>query len=82
MLRSLLPFLLVVFCATSAQASVLATRVPEGRTVVVDGRFDEEVWQTAHTVEDFVGTRPTEGFDPAGTTSVRVLYDDEKLYFA
>jgi len=66
----------------AASAAVHAERLPDGEAILVDGRFDEAAWARAPVVDEFVGVRPTEGFEPAGATSVRVLYDDKKLYFA
>jgi len=65
-----------------ASAAVHAQRVPPGQTIVIDGDLGEAAWADAPVTDDFVGVRPTEGFAPAGETTVRVLYDDQKLYFA
>lgn len=80
-MRSILP-LLVLLVPSVANGAVHAARVPEGKAVVIDGRLDDEAWLDAPVVDDFVGIRPTEGFEPSGSTTVRVLFDDQKLYFA
>jgi hypothetical protein len=64
-----------------AAAPVVAERLVEGEKIVVDGVADEEAWARAVPVEGFVGSAPTEGFDPAGDTSVHVLTDATHLYF-
>src|SRR6185436_14907338 len=56
-----------------------AYRVPSG-SVRVDGRLDEELWQRAPAVTDFVQAEPTEGAAPADPMDVRFVYDETALY--
>jgi len=48
--------------------------------VEIDGRLDENAWDRAPTVNNFVQGIPTEGAPAAQPTRVRFLYDDETLY--
>lgn len=48
---------------------------------VIDGILNEQVWQFAVPVSNFIQYDPVEGDEPTEKTSVRVLYDDEGLYF-
>jgi hypothetical protein len=59
---------------------VRAERLLEGEQILVDGLADEEAWQRAEAVTDFVGYSPTEGFEPVGDTSVRLLTNETHLY--
>jgi len=59
-----------------------AVPLVEGEKLVVDGRLDEAAWQRAEVISDFSGMYPTEGFEPAGSTRVRILTDSKHLYFA
>jgi hypothetical protein len=54
--------------------------------IVVDGRLDEEDWQKAQPGSDFVwmvgaGSGPEHEGDQPAKTNVRVLFDDEAVYF-
>ncbi len=74
--------------ASSAQAPVngaadrkraTATRVANG-SIRVDGRLDDEAWQKATPITDFIQKEPTEGAPPTDAMDVRLVYDDDVLY--
>ena len=46
----------------------------------LDGRLDDEVWQRAHFISDFLQKEPEQGSQPTDSTSVAVVYDDKALY--
>ena len=83
----------VLFClslASSARAQApvngagnrkqaTAARVPNG-SIRVDGRLDDEAWQKATPITDFIQKEPTEGASPTDAMDVRIVYDDEVLY--
>lgn len=48
--------------------------------IVIDGRLDEEEWQSAPAVTNFTQLDPTEGDPISQPTEVRFLYDDEAIY--
>ncbi|HUQ86661.1 MAG TPA: DUF5916 domain-containing protein [Vicinamibacterales bacterium] len=56
-----------------------AARVPNG-SIHVDGRIDEEVWQKASPITDFIQKEPVEGAKPTDPMEVRLAYDDDGLY--
>ena len=56
-----------------------ATRVPNG-SLRIDGRLDEEAWQKATPITDFVQKEPVENAAPTDKMEVRLLYDDDVLY--
>ncbi|MDO8677913.1 MAG: DUF5916 domain-containing protein [Acidobacteriota bacterium] len=56
-----------------------ATRVANG-SIRVDGGLDDEAWQKATPITDFVQKEPTEGAAPTDAMEVRLLYDDDALY--
>lgn len=47
----------------------------------IDGIIDEAVWQKAPVATDFVLMEPNEGQLAEAQTEVRILYDDDNLYF-
>ena len=59
---------------------VQATRTPTPPNI--DGRLDDTVWHQAPTIADFFQRDPIEGAPPTEQTQVRILFDDEHLYFA
>ncbi len=48
----------------------------------IDGRLDDEVWLQAPPRADFFQREPLEGAPPTERTEVRILFDDENIYFA
>ncbi|HEY6506929.1 MAG TPA: DUF5916 domain-containing protein [Vicinamibacterales bacterium] len=48
--------------------------------LVIDGRLDEEMWQAASPVSDFVQAEPLQGRPISERTEVRILYDDDAIY--
>lgn len=73
--------LLPVLLATQALSAppALATRTATPPTL--DGRLDDAVWARAKVHGDFVQHFPHHGAPPSEPTRVRILYDDEALYF-
>ena len=49
---------------------------------LIDGRLNEEVWQTAAVIEDLHQVRPTEYSEPSEPTRIYVLYDKDAIYVA
>ena len=49
-------------------------------TVLVDGRLDEDAWDTASGIGSFVQVDPTAGAPSRAPTAVRLLWDDAGLY--
>lgn len=48
---------------------------------VIDGILDEEIWSNAQPANNFIQRDPLEGEPASEATEVRVLFDDEALYF-
>ena len=46
----------------------------------IDGQLDEEVWQQAAVIDDFIQQEPSEGDPATERTVVRLLYDAANLY--
>jgi hypothetical protein len=69
---------LLAGAADGAVAQVAPARVEQAPEV--DGVLDEEVWQRATPVEDFIQRAPVEGDPPSQRTVVSVLYTSRALY--
>jgi hypothetical protein len=77
----------IVLLATSAVArpgsaaapTAAATRIEGG--LRLDGRLDEPEWTNAQPLGPLVQTEPSEGAPASEATEVRVLYDEDNLYF-
>jgi len=74
--------------APPVPAAVIAAPVPHTLVAVrttakptFDGRLDEAVWALSPGVSAFTQQGPTGGAAPSETTTVRVLYDDDAVYF-
>ena len=62
----------------------LQRRLPAVRAaspITLDGTFDEAAWSNAPVASGFIQNEPREGAPATYDTEVRVLYDDEALYF-
>ncbi len=64
---------------SAGRKQATATRVPNG-SVRIDGRLDDEAWQKATPITDFVQKEPVENAPPSDKMDVRLLYDDDVLY--
>src|SRR5262245_44418436 len=53
-----------------------------GEPPKIDGRFDEEAWQLAEQIDDFIQQEPDNLAKPGERTVVQVAYDDRYLYVA
>ena len=80
-IRTLTIFLLIYSCALAQKKTTTAVRITE--KIVVDGKLDENVWNTAQDATEFVMYEPDNGKTETyeKRTVVKVLYDDEAVYF-
>src|SRR5262245_52116126 len=53
-----------------------------GQPPRVDGKLDDEVWDLAQTIDDFVQNEPDNMMPPRERTTVQVAYDERALYVA
>ena len=49
--------------------------------ITLDGNLDEDAWRLATPVTDFFRMEPKQGGEVRFPTEVRILFDDENLYF-
>lgn len=49
--------------------------------ILLDGKLDEAEWELAPAATDFIQAEPREGWSATEKTEVRILHDDENLYF-
>lgn len=78
---ALIAITLGVSTSVPAQDVARAVRV-SGAPPVVDGVLDDQAWQAALPVTDFVQRNPVEGAAPSESTAVRFVYTDHDLYVA
>jgi len=57
------------------------TATPTVAPPVIDGVVDDDVWAQAEVVSDFMQREPDNSQPGSQRTEVRVLYDDEAIYF-
>ena len=53
---------------------------PTDESIIIDGRLDEEAWESAETIDGFVQAKLQEGYPATEPTSVKIVYDDMNLY--
>lgn len=77
--------LLFVFLAAAGNASGDAPAFPATRTPTpprIDGHLEDEVWSLATPITGFVQQEPDTGKPATERTIVKVLHDDDSIYFA
>src|SRR5439155_6812984 len=57
-----------------------ATAARATRTVVLNGRLDDQAWSNAPAATVFTQQRPNDGEHATERTEVRFLYDDDAIY--
>jgi hypothetical protein len=66
--------------ATGTRATIRAVRLT--LPLKIDGRLDEEVYQTVPSISDFIQQEPQEGVPATEKTEVWIFFDDENFYLA
>ena len=59
-----------------------ATRITASEAPVIDGDISDPVWNKAKPIDAFYQLEPNEGAPASERTVVRVLYDENNLYFS
>lgn len=59
----------------------MATRIDPSEAPEIDGALSEEVWQRSAVIDDFRQWEPFPGEIPTERTELRILYDEDNLYF-
>ncbi|HUR33836.1 MAG TPA: DUF5916 domain-containing protein [Vicinamibacterales bacterium] len=67
------------YASARLERRLLATRA--AGPIVLDGALDEAAWAAAPVASGFLQNEPREGQPATSDTDVRVLYDDQALYF-
>jgi hypothetical protein len=62
--------------------SAKATRIDASQAPVIDGDISDPIWSKAQPIDEFYQLEPAEGAPGSERTVVRVLYDENNLYFA
>jgi hypothetical protein len=63
-----------------ASARPVATALRAAAAPTIDGALDEELWQSAAPLSDFVQAEPLEGQPASQDTEVRVAFDDAAIF--
>jgi hypothetical protein len=67
---------------TTYRPTAQATRIEASQAPVIDGDISDHVWERAKLIGEFYQLEPQEGVAPAERLVVRVLYDENSLYFS
>lgn len=79
-----LPFFVFLILSTFLHAGDNERSITARRTTTapqIDGFLNEPIWQLAPVARDFLQRDPFEGQPAVAPTEIRVLYDNEALYF-
>ena len=61
--------------------SATAVRIEPSEAPVIDGNLSDPVWAKAVVIDKFVQKDPNPGTPPTERTELRILYDENNLYF-
>jgi hypothetical protein len=50
-------------------------------SIIIDGYLNEEIWENAAKIDQFYEINPGNMIEPDVKTEVKIVYDDENLYF-
>lgn len=67
---------------TAPPAAIDAVAIPATSPILLDGKHNEEIWQEAPAIVEFLQRDPAEGQPPTMRTEARVAYDETALYVA
>lgn len=71
----------IAFAQSERSKKVIqAERVTSDGDIQIDGKLNEQSWNSAHIVTGFVQNFPTDGGIPSERTEVKILYSDKYLY--
>lgn len=73
--------LIISLCSIAAQDRPEVVAIRTELTIKVDGLLDEPVWATIKPITEFVQRLPLDGGEPTEKSEMRILYDDNHLYF-
>jgi hypothetical protein len=62
--------------------SAMAVRIEPNEAPIIDGDLSDPVWAKATVIDKFVQKQPNPGTEPTERTVLRILYDENNLYFA
>lgn len=88
--RALLPMLLAVAAlplGADRNMNIATSTAPDFQAIratippAIDGRLDDEAWSAAASITGFTQRDPDEGKPATENTVVKVIYDDEAIYF-
>ena len=64
------------------QPTAPATRIPASEAPTIDGDLSDAAWAKAPVISEFYQLEPKEKQPASERTEVRVLFDEDKIYFA
>jgi hypothetical protein len=76
--------ILISFEHADGQGSQTNRSITVNRTdskIVIDGVLDEDIWKTIPVADSFINKWPTDNGKAKLQTEVRILYDDQFIYF-
>lgn len=81
MVKQIVLFLALIKCFSVFSQNFQPIRLARTSAVIqLDGQLNEEAWQNAEVLSDFVQCYPKIGATPSEKTEVRILYDNEFIY--
>ncbi len=75
-------FSIIQICAAQNAMIERLTATRTTSQIKVDGAVDEDGWNQAQPLTDFMQAQPVPGSAPSVRTEIRVLYDNDNLYVA
>ncbi|MCF8298180.1 MAG: carbohydrate binding family 9 domain-containing protein [Saprospiraceae bacterium] len=85
-LRKTFILIIIIFACSNSnlQSQIIKKSLTINRlnsSIVIDGILDDEGWKSAGIAKDFIQYKPYNGNAPKQKTEIRILYDDNAIYF-
>ena len=80
-LRLLMTLAALEVCVLFAQSRPEVKAIRTNQPIKIDGSLDEEIWEKIDPISEFVQRLPQDGAKPTEKSEMRILYDDNYLYF-
>ena len=71
---------LCIFVSGQAQIKTYQTHKLNQKPPLIDGKYDEAVWNAIEWSGDFIQREPNDGEKPSQDTKFKILFDDNNLY--
>ena len=79
--RLLITLAALEVCVLFAQSRPEVKAIRTDSAIKIDGLLDELIWENIQPITQFIQRLPQDGAQPTEKSEMRIIYDDNYLYF-